>query len=164
LFWTEKRRRFSVEIAERAKLHENNMKKIICAVSFLVITLLFSGCGNFIHGKAIAEPQVDVFHSQLDDEKYSDIYTNATDEFCKAAPETKFTDLLSAVHRKLGKVVSTKTVTWRANTFNFKTQVALVQETKFEKGTATETFTFVVANDKATLAGYYINSTDMLIN
>jgi hypothetical protein len=70
--------------------------------------------------------------------------------------------LFAAIDSKLGKVQSSSITTWNVKTFNFVTTVVLVSDTQFELGAGTETFTFRVNGDKATLLGYNINSMDMM--
>ena len=135
------------------------MKKLIIS---LLLCLGLSACSDTINGKSIAEPQIAVFHSQLDAQQYDSIYDSASDEFKNAASREKMSQLLSAINKKLGTVKSSKIVNWRVNTFNMKTNVILVSETEFEKGTGTETFTFRVSGSNANLMGYNINSLDMM--
>jgi hypothetical protein len=59
-------------------------------------------------------------------------------------------------------VTSATTKTWKVKSFDFVTTVMMVAETKFERGSGTETFTFRVSGDKATVEGYNINSLDMM--
>jgi len=128
----------------------------------LALCLLLSGCGDTIKGKSVAEPQIAVFHQRLDAERFDEIYSTASDEFRGAAPKEKVLELFSAIEKKLGKVKSSSTKTWNVRTFNFVTTVVIVTETEFEHGKGTETFTFRVAGDKASLVGYNINSLDMM--
>jgi hypothetical protein len=125
--------------------------------------LFLAGCGDTINGKAIAEPQVAAFHERLDAKRFDEIYADAADEFRAAGPRERVFALFAAIGRKLGKVKSASTSTWNVNTFNFTTTVVLAVDTEFERGTATETFTFRVSGEKASLVGYNINSLDMLI-
>ena len=125
--------------------------------------VLLSGCGDTIKGKAVAEPQIAIFHAKLDAQRFDEIYSATGDDFKKAAPKEKVLQLFSAIERKMGKVKSSTTTNWNVSTFNFVTTVVLAAETQFEKGTGTETFTFRVSGDKATLVGYNINSLDMMI-
>jgi len=127
-----------------------------------ILALLLSGCGDTFKGKAVAEPQIAVFHERLDAGRYEEIYAAANDDFRKAAPKEKVLQLFSAIGKKLGKVKSSATKSWNVKTFNLVTTVVFGVETQFEQGTATETFTFRVAGDQATLVGYNINSLDMM--
>lgn len=127
-----------------------------------VAVLLLSGCGDAVHGKAIAEPQVALFHDRLNNGQFDTIYGEASAEFRGAAPKAQVVQLFSAIERKLGKVKSASTKTWNISSFNFNARVVLVVEPRFEHGTGTETFTFRVSGGKAVLLGYSINSIDML--
>jgi hypothetical protein len=136
--------------------------RILSLVIAATIALALTGCGDMMKAKSVAEPQVDVFHKLLNDEKYSEIYTTSDPQFQKAASEKKLTDLLVAVHRKLGAVKSTNTVNWNVSTYNMTTRIVLVQNTEFEHGTAEEKFTYIVSDTGATLLGYNISSTDLI--
>ena len=131
-------------------------------IVILVTCLVLSGCGDAINGKSLAEPQIAIFHANLNAGRFDEIYAAAGDEFKKAAPKEKVLQLFAAIEKKLGKVTSSSTTTWNVRSFNFVTTVVLVADTKFEKGAGTETFTFRVSDDKATLVGYNINSLDMM--
>jgi hypothetical protein len=127
------------------------------------LIVLLAGCGNTIHGKQIAEPEVARFHRQLGLRDYEQIYSGAAEGFRKSASKETAFALFDAINRKLGPVKSSTQANWQVNTHNFKTAVVLVHETKFESGAATETFTFEIADERASLLGYNIDSLDMLI-
>ena len=131
-------------------------------LGLIAACMALSGCGELIHGKSIAEPQVAVFHERLDGGRFEEIYSAADEDFRGAASKEKVFELFSAVERKLGKVKSSSTANWNVNTFNLVTSVVLVENTEFEHGKGTETFTFHVSGDKAVLVGYNINSLDMM--
>ncbi|MGH8020949.1 MAG: hypothetical protein ACREIA_22235 [Opitutaceae bacterium] len=128
----------------------------------LVSCALLAGCSDTVKGKFVAEPQVAVSHQRLNAKQFEGIYTEAHDDFRKAAPKGKVLELFSAIDRKLGPAKSWSTTNWNVRTFNFVTTVVLVEDTTFERGRGTETFTFRVSGDKATLVGYNINSLDMM--
>jgi hypothetical protein len=124
---------------------------------------VLSGCGDTIRGKSVAEPQVAIFHQRLNEKQFDQIYTDASDDFHRAAPRDKTIGLFSAINRKLGKAKSSDLVNWNVRTDNFKTKVVLVEDTQFEQGRGTETFTFHVSGTNSELIGYNINSTDMMM-
>jgi hypothetical protein len=128
----------------------------------VIMSLLLPGCTDIIKGKSLAEPRVAVFHDRFNEGQYEEIYSEAADEFKKAASQEKVLALFAAIDSKLGKVQSSSITTWNVKTFNFVTTVVLVSDTQFELGAGTETFTFRVNGDKATLLGYNINSMDMM--
>ena len=133
-------------------------------LAFLAVIIFISlfGCTDTIKGKSVAEPKVAVFHDRFNAGQYEEIYSEAADEFQKAATREKLLDLLSAIDRKLGKVQSLSIKSWNVKTFNLVTTVVFVADTQFEQGSGTETFTFRVSGDKAALLGYNINSMDMM--
>lgn len=128
----------------------------------LAAVAIIAGCGNMLTGKAEAEKAIPIFHTLLDQEKYAEIYSAADVGFTKAISQEKWTQILEAVHRKLGKVKSAETGTWNMKTWNTKTYVTISQETVFENGTGTETFTYIIRDGKALLQSYNINSTDLI--
>jgi len=133
------------------------MPKPVC-VTLVIVAVLLSGCGDMMNGKAIAGSQVKTFHQQLNNSDINAILSSSDPSMPKASGE----QLLSAVIRKLGNVTSTRTVGARTSFFNGRTLVTLVQETTFARGKGTETFTYTIKSGKAVLAGYNINSMDLL--
>lgn len=128
----------------------------------LTVCTAFVGCGDMLKGKSLAEPEVAKFHARLNQKKFAEIYTTAHEDFRKAATKEKVVELFSAIDRKLGTAKSWTTKTWNTRTINLTTTAVLVVDTVFEKGAGTETFTFRISDDSATLVGYNINSLDML--
>ncbi len=130
--------------------------------SLLLIILAVIACNAVTDGKSAASNAIERFHSMLNDERYAEIYAELDPRFKEANTEQEMTELLKAVHIKLGKVVSSENQTWRANSFNLETQILMAQNTDFEEGTAVETFTFLYADKKVSLLGYNINSKDLI--
>jgi hypothetical protein len=151
-FWTETTRAWFAK--------GESMKRTMFFV--LPIPLLLFACTDTIQGKSVAEAKVAAFHERLNAGQYEEIYSEAGDEFRNVAPKEKVLTLFSAIDNKLGKVKSSSTKTWNVKTYNFVTTVVLVVDTQFERGVGTESFTFRVSGDKATLLGYNINSLDMM--
>lgn len=137
------------------------MRTILC--SLLALVVLLAGCGNITKGKGAAQAQVAVFHKQFNDQKIDTIISSADSEMFQSTSKADATDFINVVHTKLGKVTDTKNVNWNIQQFNTTTTVTLVQNTKFEKGSGTETFTFRIKKGKACLAGYYVNSRDLIM-
>ena len=133
-------------------------------LSLIVLCIVAIGCSAITDGKPAAESAVVEFHSMLNDGKYTEIYA-ATDERLKeVSSEEDMLKIFNAVHTKLGLVKNSTAQSWKAANYNLTTTIVIVQATEFEKGKGTETFTFVIADKKATLAGYYIESIDMMTN
>lgn len=132
------------------------------SLALLAIFPFLTGCSDMRKAKSLADPQIDVFHKLLNEEKYAEIYSTSDPLFQKSSPEPKVTEFLSAVHRKLGKVTSTSNTTWNVNTYNATTRIVLIQSTVFEQGSGTETFTFLISDPDAKLLGYNISSSELI--
>ncbi|PLY01584.1 MAG: hypothetical protein C0622_06885 [Desulfuromonas sp.] len=113
--------------------------------------------------KSVATTKIEKFHQQYNAENYKAIYEAASDDFKKVSSEESFCELMSAVGRKLGQVVSTEEGGWNVRTFNFSTSVTIQQTTKFEQGDAVETFVYSVKDEVAILVGYNINSRELIV-
>lgn len=138
------------------------MKTLGCFVS-LTFILLACGCGGVFKGLKSAQQGVVDFHGLYDDAKFSEIYKASHSKFQKATTEKDWADLIGAVHRKLGKVKDSTQVRFNQNTFNLTTTVVLIQNTTFERGSGTETFSFQMEGEKAKLVAYNVSSKDLIL-
>jgi hypothetical protein len=125
---------------------------------------MLGGCG-MKESYDISGAKAKEFHDRLSAEQYDTIWANTASDLRKDASREEFTALLTAVNRKLGKVVEAKQVNWHSNTVNGVTMVTMNFDTRFERGKGKETIVFRwVSDDRLALAGYTINSNDMLVN
>ena len=151
--------RFTRSVRHEEKM---NMNKIVCIV--LVLTAMFlGGCGNVRNGKSAALSQVPVFHQQFNDGNLEAIVAGAHPDMLKDSSKSQVTNFIGVVRRKLGKVTDSQSVNWNIQTFNASTRVVLIQNTTFENGKGTETFTFQIEKEKACLLGYHIESQDLIM-
>jgi hypothetical protein len=125
--------------------------------------LFISGCGGLTKGKPAAEAAISRFHQQMNEGRFEEIWNEAHEKFRGAGSKEKYLEFMSAIERKLGKVQSSKNAGWKINTLNFTTTVLMNQNTTFEKGSGTETFTFEIEGENAFLVGYNIQSMDLII-
>jgi predicted small lipoprotein YifL len=139
------------------------MSSLFRKVLAIATVTILTACGS-TKGKEAATTSVDTFHQQLDNSKFTEIYSAVTPAFKTSTKEADFTKLLQAVHRKLGTVKKSTQDGFNINMFNGVTRVVLTYKTDFEKGSAIETFTFVTSGDSATLQGYNINSPALITN
>jgi hypothetical protein len=110
-----------------------------------------------------AGPAVDAFHRQLDAGSFEAIWQDGDVMLRQNASEAQFRLLLAAVHKKLGKVVKSERAGWNVNYGTGGTIVTVTMNTQFEHGTGIETLTFHAQGDRLDLAGYTINSNDMML-
>ncbi|TME63808.1 MAG: DUF4019 domain-containing protein [Chloroflexi bacterium] len=136
------------------------LRRISLNVAFVIAVVGAAACTGFA-AKGEAETGVASFHGMLDAEQYADIYSGTDDLFKNATSETQFTEILKAVHRKLGVVVSTAQTSVysrdQAGT-NAGSYISLTYKTEFAEGPATESFNWRVVDGKVHLAGYNIQS------
>jgi Protein of unknown function (DUF4019) len=126
--------------------------------------LVLSSCRSVAENTALAKDAVGQFHAQLDAEEYAPLYAAADPKLHQAATEADFTRLLQAVHRELGAVRQSELRTWNASWYaGSGTTVTLVYDTTFSAGSGTEQFTWHISGHRATLYGYHINATDLLV-
>jgi len=109
------------------------------------------------------ESSVQTFHRRLDEARYQEIYSDAHADYRSAAPEPRSTELLQAIHTKLGIVKAASRSTWNVNYGTHGKIVTAVYDTVFENGKATETFVFQCSGENARLVGYNINSRDLIV-
>ena len=151
-------------VAQDGNHHLACMKKTaLSIIPALAFVLGATGCSGFFKSKEAAENGVAQFHSAYNDGQFGTIYTNSAALFKNASTEKDFLDLLGAVKRKLGTVVSTQNTNFRVQSYNLTTTVTLQQNTVFQQGTATELFSFQMSGTNAILAGYHISSTALIL-
>ena len=134
----------------------------LLSVALALSTLALGGC-DMLQDKGTAEAAVTDFHQKLNDGNFEAIYSGADDGFKSVAKETDFVALLGAIHKKLGKVQSSSETNFSINSVNLVTKITLVYDTKYDGGDATETFTYLLKDDKVTLDAYNINSMAMML-
>src|SRR5947207_1089855 len=91
----------------------NKLNLVILSIVFLVVGL---SCSSLTKGKQLAEQAVEKFHAQYNAGQYNDIYNDADDEFKKSVTLDQWTELMEAVHRKLGTVSKSTDTGWNVNT------------------------------------------------
>jgi hypothetical protein len=129
----------------------------------LCASLLAISCGAQ-KDLAAADVAVSQFHRQLDTEDYSAMYSKADQRFRDATKQSDFVALMTAVHRKLGRVGSTTRKGFFVNYNTSGSQVRVNYGTSFQQGEAEEQFVWSKSGDSLTLLGYNINSNALIIN
>jgi hypothetical protein len=126
--------------------------------------LAVAGCSVAADTKA-TEQQVAVFHDRLNAGSVDEIYNDSSPAFKRSSDAAEFKKLMVAIHRKLGRATSEKQTGWRVNATTAGTFVNLVYDSTFERGPATETFTYLVTGGaRPVLNGYNISSVAMMTN
>ncbi len=122
-----------------------------------VSILLCNACA-VNNSRLLARRAVDNFHRQFNEDLYSEIYHGADNSFRASGTESKFVEFLSKNKQKLGNVLSSEEIKWQVN-FNRANgyEIITVDDTRFEKGEATETFVWYITNDSTYLISYKID-------
>ena len=138
------------------------MKKTIYRFYFLILLTtafaVFNTACSLTKGKEQAETAVQQFHQQFNRAQYQEIYQQGDDKFKQAVTEAEFTQLLEAVHRKLGTVENADSNGWRVNATTMGTVAMVAYETRFSEGKGSEQFSFLINGEQAKLLRYDVNS------
>ena len=119
--------------------------------------------GTMVAGPERAKVAVASFHASVNAERYGELWDAASDDLHEASSKERFVALLAAVRRKLGPVTGTTNAGWRVTSRNLRTYVDLTQQTRFEKGQATEQFRFAISGDEVRLVAYHVSSEDLIL-
>lgn len=130
----------------------------VARLKLIVIASFFVAACSLAKGRGVAEAAVVRFHEQFNAGKFHEIYSETDSEFKKVSSETEFVTLLEAVRRKLGNVNQSHQSGWRVNTTPMGTVATLSYDVEFGEGKGTETFSFHISGNTATLYSYNVNS------
>jgi hypothetical protein len=133
-------------------------------LGWLLAAALFVGGCSSGQDIAAAEGQISRFRQLMATQEFGRIYAEAAAELRKAATEQDMVNLLAAVDRKLGAVKGAEKNGWNVNFQTSGTFVTLGFKTQFERGSGVETFVYRVADGRALLAAYHINSNALISN
>jgi hypothetical protein len=130
-------------------------------IGIIAAALTVGGC-SFGQAKGAAEAGAAQFHQMLDAGRFHDIYAGTSDDFRRVTTEAEFGRLLQMIHERLGAVRQTSESDWRVNFSGGSDMVVLHYATQFASGRGSEEFVYRVSGGSARLAGYHLNSTDLL--
>lgn len=133
----------------------NKLNLLIIGSIVLLVTL---SCTTIMKGKEEAQAGVSKFHSQFNERKFSQIFDDSDEEFRSTVTKEQLTELLEAVHRKLGSVKNSNQVNWKVQTTPSGTFARVTYQVDFSEGKGTEEFVFRVSDGKAQLVSYNVNS------
>ncbi len=131
----------------------------------LLVVSLSSACGPSERGRVPVEieDQVTTISDDITTQRYDKIYGEASDLWRKDATPEQSAEVLKTLNSKLGKVENRvfHSATEQNNSSGALKGHAFIitYQTKFERGEAMETFTFVEENGRWRLARYQVNST-----
>ena len=134
-------------------------------ITAVIAVFLAWQCGSgILQGQKLASVAVQHFHEQLNAGRYEDIYQEATEGFRGGSKREELVKFLTAVHAKLGNAGAPSAGSINVNATPGGTFVTTQYNTKFEKGDATETFTWLKTAGTLKLQGYNIQSNALILN
>lgn len=133
----------------------------IAKILTISMLCLAGGC-SMSTDTTLAETQVTYFHMALDDGDGGKIYDESGEDLKRMSQRQEFVDLITAVHRKLGKVVASDKAGWNVNYNTGGRYVTLAYNTRFAQGRGAEQFVYRLSGHKALLVGYHINSNELV--
>ena len=137
--------------------------KIKTATAILLTALLLPACSATQDINA-AQEAIAYFHEMMSAGQFEQIYAQSDDSLKKATTTEDLTRLLSTINRKLGAVKTSVGNGWNISLNPSGTSVTLRYKTQFEHGAGAETFFYRLPGGKALLAGYNINSNELITN
>ena len=129
---------------------------IAAAIMFL------TGCSAGAE-KAAAETGVAQFRQRMASGRYREIYSTSAQDFRQTSSERTAVRFLEQVGERLGPVRRSTQQGWNVTFGTNGTLVTLGYATEFARGRGTENFVFRVSGGTAQLAGYHINSMDLMM-
>lgn len=134
----------------------------------LLLAATACACGIANQGKRVPAEVEDVvtnIGSNIDQERYDQIYSDSADLWKRDATLDQSNEVFKTLRTKLGKVEnrSLHSATEQQNSGGpLKGHVYILRyETRFERGSGMETFTLTEENGQWRLARYLVNSTNL---
>lgn len=129
----------------------------------LCLSVLLSGCQDLTQAPKDAEQLNTELHAAMTRGDLKNIYADADAELKALATEEKIVGLLAAIHKKLGDPVSSKQAGCNLNATTSGTYLRTECDTTFSKSaTGKEAIVWRKAGGKYRLAGYHINSDELI--
>lgn len=132
---------------------------LAAALLVLVLSAAPSGCGGLFQGRELAQAEVAAMHERFNGRDFAGIYASTSQGFRRETSPEEFRRTLTTLRDRLGAVIATQTTHSRVQIRNFESHVLLIQQTKYVRGRARESFAFVIRDGEARLDGYEIDST-----
>ena len=121
------------------------------------LALLLAACNPMAQLDS-AEDEVAQFHAVYNQGDARAMYGMTAQEFRDVTSIDEMNELVDFVTERMGKVESTERAGFNVNSNNGTTVTIVTMTTQFEKGEATETFTFKGGSDELGLTGWNVDS------
>ena len=135
------------------------LKPVVLAILILAAV----GCDQLAGQATAAKDAVARFHEHLNGQRYDDIIGGATAGFRASAPRAERHAYFEGVRSSLGRHQDSDRVAYSADSGPSGSGVTVTLDSRFEFGSAQETFVFVERRDELVLHDYRINSRVFMI-
>jgi hypothetical protein len=149
--------------ADRESVLERRMIRFFKFNGLALAILLLLSCSSREQFD-MAQAAISHFHELMAAKNFDQIYTEAFDELKSSTTSADFSKFLAAIDRKLGAFKTSENKSWSVKYGTGGTVVTIGIQSQYEKGSAVETFNFVIENKKPTLSYYNIQSQELLLN
>jgi hypothetical protein len=129
----------------------------------LLATLALTGC-SITKDVPLANKAIDAFHHSLDAGEFAGIYDASAQDMKNTTTKDGFVQLLTAIHRKLGAFRNGRSTNWNDNYGSGGHLITVIYEATYDKGPAHEEFVYRIDGERASLAGYHVNSNALILN
>src|SRR5206468_156099 len=130
---------------------------ILAALGVLGIVAILWTCGKGVYRDyRVASAAVELFHHRLDTGDFDTIYSDASDAFRSSGTKAEEVGFLQTTHQKMGNSGKTSAQGFHVNWRSGQLFVDQVLSTQFVKGSAQESFVWVMVNGRPRLYGYNI--------
>jgi hypothetical protein len=128
--------------------------------SVLIATLLLvaAGCDRLAGYTTASKDAVNSFHQRLNEQRYDDIIRGATAGFRNSATPAERHAYFNGVRSGLGQHQDSDRISFSADSGPSGVGVTVTLDSRFEFGSAQETFVFVERDEGMILHDYRINS------
>jgi hypothetical protein len=128
-----------------------------------IVLAALVGCSSGEH-MATAEQGVAEFRQLMQSRRFAQVYAGSSEELRKTTSEADMVRILGALNDRLGAAKNVEKNAWNINFHSSGTFVTLGFKTEFEKGRGAEHFVFRIAEGRAALVTYNVNSPALLTN
>jgi hypothetical protein len=132
------------------------MKRRAELFSCCLAVLLLVGCGA--KPREAARAATEKFRARWAKGAFVEIYEASEPPFKVSLTQEQARQWMEAVSRKLGRWQSAEAGAWSINEGSEGKTVVLVYKSKYENGTADETFAWRIKEPEPALVGYHLNS------
>lgn len=135
------------------------LRRVVLVITVTALLLIIWRCGTKLaYDRRLAEAAVQSFHQRLDNAQYREIFVEADSGFTEGKKEQDLEKFLQTIHSQFGNAGKVDFTGISVNVGAGGTLTTAQCNTKFARGSALETFTWIRTGKTLRLYGYDIRS------